>query len=165
MPRLYTVEFEAITLNAAGGDTDIFEFTPGANTALELLSVELAQSSEPTTEEEQLRLKVIRGHTTAGSAGAGGGQATPTPRPISPLDAAASFSAKGNNATIASAGTAVNLWSGTWNTRQPGPLWAPLPQGSGFFSAGSALLVLRLMAAVADDITAFSGTAYLCEYP
>ena len=163
MPRLYTVEFESMSLAAAGGDTDVLEFTPGANTALELLSIELNQFSEPTTEEEQLRLRVIRGHTSAGSGTGGGGQVTPTPRG-GPLDASAQFSAKGNNATIASGGTAVNLWSGTWNTRAPGPLWSPLPQGAGHFTNGSALLVLRLMAAVTDDML-ISGTAYLVEYP
>jgi hypothetical protein len=163
MPRLYTVTFDNVTLTNSGGDADIFEITPARDKPLEILSIELGSQEIKDAEEEQIRLKLIRGHTTSGSTPS----ATPTPRPISPIDTAAGFTAEVNNATIASAGTAVDLWSNTWNVRAPGPIFPPMPQGYGYWvgtASTQELLVLRCMSTVLDDVV-LNGTVLICEYP
>ena len=158
MPRCYTVEFEAQTIAAASGDYDLFEFAAATDKPIELVAINLGQSSEVgDAQEEQLRIRVIRGHTTSSN-----GSAT-TPRPVSPNDSAAGFTAEVVGSTIASAGTAVNLLSDTFNVRA-GYAWGPVPSGMGIWTSGTALLVVRLMAAVADDLT-LSGTATVIEYP
>ncbi len=109
-----------------------------------------------------LRIRIIRGHTTVGSGGA-----AITPRPLDPLDAAASLTARGYDSTIASAGTAVNLHSDTFNVRTGMVLvFTPecrpqLVPNQGAASANE-YLVVRLVAAVADDMN-MSGTMYVEE--
>lgn len=159
MPRLYTVSFAAQSIANASGDYDLFEFDAATDKPIELLSVELGQTTElGDAAEENLRLSVVRGHTTGGN-----GTAT-TPRPLNPNDAACGAACETVGSTIASAGTGVVLWANTWNVRAPGPIFPPLPQGSGFWTSGADLLVVRLDAAAADDLT-LSGTALICEYP
>jgi chitodextrinase len=157
-PRPYSVEFEAQTVATASGDVDLFEFDAAAEKPIELVGLFLAVTSEVTTnvgEDEFLRLRVIRGHTTTGN-----GTST-TPRPLKQTDAAAGFVAETNGATIASAGSAVNLHSDAFNVRTGFQFW--WPEGWGPDTSGASLLVVRLMAAVADDVT-MSGTAYILEY-
>lgn len=158
MPRIYTVEFEAQTVANASGDVDLFEFDAAAEKPIELFGLFLAVTSEVATnvgEDEFLRLRVIRGHTTSGN-----GTST-TPRPMDSVDTAAGFAAETNGATIASAGTAVNLHSDAFNVRTGYQFW--WPEGAGPRTSGADLLVVRLMAAVADDVT-MSGTAYIREF-
>lgn len=158
MPRVYTVEFEAQTIANASGDYDLFEFDAASDLPIELVALSLGQSSElGDAAEEQLRLRIIRGHTTSANG------TSATPRPVSPGDAAAGFAAEVVGSTIASAGTAVNLLSDTFNVRA-GYQWGPVPNGMGFWTSGAALLTVRLMSTVADDLT-LSGTATLIEYP
>lgn len=159
MPRFYTVEFEAQTIANASGDVDLFEVAPADDRPVELVSISLGQTSElGDAQEEQVRIRVIRGHATTGN-----GTST-TPRPGSPADSAASAACEVLGTTIASTGTAVNLLSDTWNLRA-GFQWGPVPQGMGLWcSQTEGLIVVRLMAAVADDITA-SGTLGFIEYP
>ena len=90
-------------------------------------------------------LKVIRGHTTTGNG------TTTTPRPCSPGDAAAAFTAKIYGATIASAGTAVDMHSFGLNVRAGYEIF--YPQECGFFTSGTSLLVVRMMAALADAVS------------
>jgi hypothetical protein len=159
MPRLYTVEFSNTTIAAASGDYDLFSLDAAAEKPVELIGITLEQLTElGDVAEEQLRIRVIRGHTTASSGGA-----APTARPVSAIDTAAGFTARTNDSTIASAGTAVNLMSRGWNVRGPFEWWAPY-QGGGFWTSGAELLVVRLMAAVADDMN-MSGTIWVNEYP
>lgn len=156
--RPFSVEFEAVTVTNAGGDADLFEFDAAAEKPIELVGLVLAVTSEVTTnvgEDEYLRLRVIRGHTTTGNG------TSATPRPLKATDAAAGFTAKTFGTTIASAGTAVNLHSDAFNVRTGYQFW--WPDGFGVDTSGATLLVVRLMAAPADDVT-MSGTAYLLEY-
>lgn len=158
MPRTYSVEFEAQTVATASGDVDLFEFDAAAEKPIELVGLFLAVTSEVTSgvgEDEFLRLRVIRGHTSTGN-----GTST-TPRPMDPIDTAAGFAAEVLGATIASAGTAVNLHSDAFNIRTGLQLW--WPEGCGPRTNGADLLVVRLMAAVTDDVT-MSGTAYIREF-
>jgi hypothetical protein len=157
MPRLYTVEFEAQTVATASGDVDLFEFDAAAEKPIELFGLFLAVTSEVTTnvgEDEFVRLRIIRGHTTTGN-----GTST-TPRPLKQTDAAAGFVAETNGASIAAAGTGVNLHSDAFNIRTGFQFW--WPEGAEPDTSGTSLLVVRMMSTLADDVT-MSGTAYIRE--
>jgi hypothetical protein len=155
--RYYTAEFENIAVTAA---VDFFEFQVGDDRPIELAGLFITQSTEVASnvgEDELLRFRIIRGHATTGTGGAGQAVA---PVPIDPNDPAAGFTYDTNNTTIASAGTAVNLHSGTFNVRNGLEMWWPHEFGPG--ANQSSLLVVRLLSTPADSIS-FSGTAYVRE--
>lgn len=154
MRGIYTVEFENVSVTAA---QDLFELTPAANKAITIVGLELSQSSDVgDAAEEILRYRIIRGHATSGSAGS-----APTPAPLDPNGSAASFTAEANNTTIASAGTPINLHSGTFNIRSGLFLWLP-PECVWKCTNTQTLVVVRLMAAPADALS-MSGTVYVHE--
>jgi hypothetical protein len=156
MPRCYTVNFEDVTVSAV---QDLFSFDAATDKPIELVALEFAQNTETgDAAEEQLRIKVTRGNTTVGSGGT-----APTPQPTSPGDSAAGFTARVNDTTQASAGTAVDLISTAFNVRV-GYSWGPVPYGMGIWTSGTSLLVVKLMAAPADALD-LSGTATIIEYP
>jgi len=154
MAQYYSVEFENISVSAA---QDFFELTPATNRPITIMGWIFTQISDVgDAEEEVLRVKVIRGHATSGS---GGG--TSTPAPLDPRSAAAGFTCETNNTTIASAGTAVDLYAGGFNVRVGDLVMLPPELGLGC-DATQTLIVLRLMAAPADAIT-LSGTVFVKE--
>lgn len=154
MARVYTTEFENVAVSAA---QDFFEWTPADDKPCVLLGFELQQLSDVgDAEEEMIRLRVIRGHTTSGSGGS-----SVTPRAVDPNDAAAGFSSEANNTTIASVGTTQNLWSGGMNIRIPEPKIFTVETYIQFSQANTTM-VLRLLAAPTDSIT-MSGTAWIKE--
>lgn len=154
MARIYSAEFEAVAVTA---QVDFFEITCADDKPVSIIGLFLSQSSDVgDAAEEILRYRVIRGHTTSGSGGA-----APTPVLIHPDDSAAGAAVETNNTTIASAGTAVNLHSDTFNVRQGLALWLP-PEAYWRSSQAAGLLVVRLMAAPADSLT-MSGTVYFLE--
>lgn len=157
MSRKYTVEFEAQTVANASGDYDLFEFTAVDDRPIELIGLWMYVTSElGEAAEEWLRLRIIRGLATTGN-----GSAT-TPRPLDPRDVAAGFTAKTVGATVATAGTAINMASPAMNVRS-GFEWGPVPDEYGYrIDQADVLLVVRLMAAVIDDVT-MSGTALVRE--
>lgn len=158
MPRLYTISFEAQTITNAGGDRDLFYVAPADDKPCRVIGWDLAQTSDlGDAAEEVLRLSLIRGHTTVGS---GGSSTTPADVELPAL--AASATGRTNDTTIASAGTAVTLYSGGYNIRVapcpfflPERLWVPVTQAEGS-------VVLRLNAAPTDDLT-MSGTLWFLE--
>jgi len=155
--RVYTVEFENITIAAASGDIDFFEITPGDDHPCKIIAMTLDQISDVgDAAEEMIRFRVIRGHTTSGSGGA-----TATPRPLNRSAVAATFTAETNNTTVASVGTVHNLHSGAFNIRVGLPLILT-PEMYWEVSQTDVTMVVRLMAAVADDVT-MSGTLYVLE--
>jgi hypothetical protein len=157
MPRTYTVEVENQTIATADGDVDLLELDAAAEKPIELFGIGIYPTSEvQEAQEEWLRLRIIRGHTTTGN-----GSAT-TPRPVSSVDTAAGFTAEIYGATIASAGTAVNLHSFGFNVRAGYEIF--YPEGAGFWTSGADLLVVRLMAAPADAVSV-NMTFWVKEYP
>jgi hypothetical protein len=157
MPRIYTVSVENVTVTNAGGDADLVELDAATDKPIELFGIQLFATSElAEAQEEWLRLKVIRGHTTTGNG------TSATARPVSPLDTAASFAAETFGTTIASSGTGVDLMSFAWQVRAGYEIF--LPEGCGFWTSGADLLVVRLMAAPADDVSA-NMTFWVREYP
>jgi len=157
MGRMYTVEFEGTTVANASGTVDLFEITPADDLPCTVHALFLSVSSElGDAAEEILRIRVIRGHVTSGS----GGTAT-TPRPLVFGDSAAGFSAETLNTTIASTGTVNNLHSDGFNVRSGFPL-VLTPEMRWGVTQANTTLVVRLMAAVSDDVT-MSGTLYVEE--
>lgn len=158
MAGIYTVEVENVTITNAGGDADLVELDAGTDEPIELFGMQLHVTSElQEAQEEWLRLRVIRGHTTSGSTP----NSTPTPVPADDQNAAASFTCEIYNTTIASAGTAVNCSSFGMNVRNGYEIF--LPEGCGFKTRGSNLLVVRLMAGPADDLS-MNMTFWVKEY-
>lgn len=157
MPRMYTVTAENVAVTNAGGDADFLELDAATDLPIELVGWKILVTSEvQEAQEEWLRFKVIRGHTTSGN-----GTAT-TPRPVSPADAAASFAAETYGTTIASAGTAVDLESFAVQVRAGESVI--YPGDCSYWTNGASLLVVRLMAGPADDCNV-NMTFWVREYP
>jgi hypothetical protein len=156
---MYTVEFENVTVTAAGTDADLFELDAATDKPIEVVGVKLYTTSEVAeAQEEWIRLRWIRGHTTSGSTP----NSTPTPRPMSPVDAAAGFTCEAYNTTIASTGTAVNLESFAFQVRAGYEFF--YPERCGHWTSGADLLVLRMLSTVADDVV-MNATLWVNEYP
>jgi hypothetical protein len=153
--RIYTVSFTAIAVTVA---VDIFELTPADDKPIQVLGILWGQSSDVgDVAAEQIGYRVIRGFTSAGSGGA-----TTTPQPTgSSAGAAAGFTAKTNNPTVATTGTTADLHSDVINLQAGLQLW--LPEGLEWGASQTNItLVVRLAAAPADSITTH-GTLYVRE--
>jgi hypothetical protein len=158
--RIYTLEFENQSITNAGGDRDLFYVAPADDKPIKIIGWHLAQFSDvKDAEEEVLRLRIIRGHATVGSGG------TPFTNSAlyrqNPSDVDAVFTARHNDTTIASAGTAFVERSFGYNVRipmdiiLPERLWIPCTQVQGS-------VVMRLMAGPVDDLT-MSGSLFVME--
>lgn len=151
--KVYTVVFSAASVSAA---QDLFEITPASNKPVEIVGIELGQTSDSgDAQDEQLQLSIIRGHTTSGSGGT-----APTPQPLEPNDGAAGFTAEVNNTTVATTGTTATLWTTAWNVRAGYINWFPEYVRPTATSGNTTILVR--MTAPADAIT-MSGTLYVAE--
>jgi hypothetical protein len=154
--RVYTVSVENQLITTADGDVDLLELDAGAEKPIELIGMGIYPLTEvQEAQEEWVRCQVIRGHTTTGN-----GTAT-TPRPCDVDDAAAGFTAKIYGATIASAGTAINNHPFGFNVRAGYEIF--YPERCGFTTSGTTLLVVRMMAALADAAN-FSMCFWVLEY-
>jgi hypothetical protein len=157
--RLYTVPFTAVALTVA---QDLFYLKPAADKPIRLHSFELSNvggtADAGDAQEELLRIEVIRLPATV-TVGSGG--AAVTPAPILPNDAAAGFTARANDTTVAtSSGTAQTKVSTGLNIRQPTPyVWVPEHR---LVLANAEALVVRLNTAPADSVSV-SGTAWVEE--
>lgn len=157
MPRMYTVEFDNVTVTNAGGDADIWEFTCADDKPIEIVGLGIYVTSElQEAQEEWIRMRWIRGHTTSGSTP----NSTPTPTPVDPSDAAAGFTVEAYNTTIASAGTAVNMPSFGVPVRAGYEIF--YPANCGPKATQASLLVLRMLSTVADDVS-MSSTVWVLE--
>lgn len=155
MGRIYAVTFEGVAVTAA---VDFFELQPADDKPVSLIGIMLSQASDlGDINEEILRIQVLRGHTSSGSGGA-----TPTPAPVNnSSDTAAGAVSDTNNTTIASGGTAVSLFSHTFNIRAGLEHYFP-PECRPGASQANTTIVVRLMAAPADSLT-MNGTLYFEE--
>lgn len=151
--RVYSVTFSAV---AVTGAQDLFEITPADDKPVEIVGIELGQSSDAgDAADELLQISIIRGHTTSGSGGS-----APTPTPLNPNDTASGFTAEVNNTTIASTGTTTTLQTGCWNVRAGYINW--FPEGARPTAGqGNTTIVVR-QTAPADSLT-MSGTLYVRE--
>lgn len=150
--RVYTVVVSGVASPAAA--FDLFEFNASASKAIELLRLRIAQTSEPTSEEEQLAITIQRAFSTSGSGGS-----APTPRPVTESDAVAGFTAETMNTTQATGGTPVVLFEDVMNTRQGYDM--PFSPEEEIGCAGGGRLVVQV-SAPADAVT-FRATAWVRE--
>ena len=157
MSRFYSVVFEGASVTAANGDYDLFYIAPADDKPVKLWELLLYVTSElGDAQEEWLRLAVIRGHTTASS---GGNSATPTP--LMATAQAAGFTARTVDPTIATAGSPLTVNALGMNVRAGMErIW--LPETGPECSQGNTSILVRMMAAVADDVT-MSGTLIVEE--
>lgn len=145
MGRKYYVDLPPTAVTVAA---DLFELVPADDKPLKVLAVNLFQTSDfGDAQDEVIGIVWVRGNTTSGT----GGVAT-TPRPASPNDAAAGFTAEVANTTAASLGTAVNLARHGFNVRSG--LERPYtPDECPEAGQGNTLLVLRMSSAPSDSLT------------
>lgn len=106
---MYSATFTDIAVTAA---QDLLSVLPATQRPIEVCRVRIAQTSDVgDAESEMLRVSLIRGHTTAPSGGA-----AVTPALVSDSNQATSgVTARRNDTTIASAGTAVTICDLSFN--------------------------------------------------
>jgi hypothetical protein len=154
MARSYSISFSAVAVSV---EQDLFEITPGDDHPVEIVGLELGQSSDSQdAQDEQLQIQIIRGHTTGGS----GGSSVTSPPPMDPSDNTANFAAEVNNTTIASAGTTQALLRTCWNVRAGYINW--FPEDCRPVASQSNVTIVVRQSAPADAVT-LSGTLYLIE--
>lgn len=161
MSRIYTVVLDG-TLTAAGGTTDLFEFTPADDKPIALRGLILSQRSEVgDVAEEDIGINIDRLTATVTS---GSGGTAPTPQPVDDSDAASGFSAEVNNTTKATtSGTTSVLDAFAWNERvTPTERWWPDSEFALKARQGS-VIVIRTTSTIADDISILA-TAYIEEF-
>lgn len=145
MGRKYWVDLTPTAVTVAA---DLLELTPADDKPIQVLSINLGQTSDTgDAQEELISLVWVRGHTVAGSGGS-----SVTPSPCGPGNAAAGFTAKAFNTTAANTGTTANGPRHAWNVRAP--LERPYTPDEVFAAnQGNTTLVLRMAAAPADSLT------------
>ena len=150
---MYTVVVSAVASPAAA--FDFLELVAAADKPVEICRIRIGQTSEPTTEEEQLRLTILRNQSTSGSGGS-----TPTPRLLNPSDGAAAFTAETMNTTVATGGSPHTLFEDAMNIRA-GYDMAFAPEERPMTTNAAGRLVLTC-SAPADAIT-FDATFWVKE--
>lgn len=151
MGRMYSCTFQNVTVSA---QQDLFEITPADDEKVTIHGVYVSQGSDMgDSEEEGLRVAVIRGHSTSGSGGSAG-----TEEALDPKVGAASAAVELNNTTIASAGTADVMHEEQVNSRV-GMQYIPTPEMRPQADQGNSTIVVRLLTTPADALS-MSGTIY-----
>jgi hypothetical protein len=105
--RTYTVLFRSVAITAA---QDLCAAYAGANMALEVVSFTIGQDTQNSVELVPISIKLLTSAVTAGS----GGSAF-TPEPDTDTDAAATFTARINDTTIATGGATHYKHADMWN--------------------------------------------------
>ena len=158
----YTVTFSAVAVTAA---QECFQLVAPAARWLSIDHIFLGQYSDAgDAQDELLSVLIITGYTTVS---AGGGAFTPLP--LDSRRPAATATARINDTTLATAGTAATRWAETFNVRAgwyfPGKdshVIVPRPQQRKILVAPGAQAVVRITAP-ADSIT-MNGTLMFTEY-
>jgi hypothetical protein len=162
--RAYAVEFHGVTLTSAGGDQDLVYVKPAADKPIVLEAFYLSNvgvaADAGDAQEELHRIEIIRLPATV-TVGSGGNSMTPNA--LQTNDAAAGFTARINDTTVATtSGTAQWLHSDGWNVRTP-YMWMPPPEHRPIVANAQAI-VIRLASTLTDDIVC-NGTAIVREIP
>lgn len=160
MARFYTVSFTG-TLTNAGTDSDLFNLAAADDKPIRLRGLILSQSSEiGDAQEENLRITIQRFPATVTN---GSGGSSVTPQTLDSIDAAAGFTARCNDTTVATTnGTAVKLEEFAWNERSsPMERWWP-DERFAFTGRQTEAIIVRCESTAADDLT-IEITAYVEE--
>lgn len=153
MRGVFIVPIDAVAVTAV---QDLWSFLPATDKPIELLGAVLNQSSDAgDAQDEQLRVRIRRGFTSAGSGGS-----SVTAGLLDALDSAAATTCRINDTTQASGGTIVTLLADAFNVRA-GWVYRPLPEERIRCQPG-VRLVIDLPAAPADSLT-LSGYALIKE--
>lgn len=153
MPRIYRVPYTG-TITNAGGNVDLLSIQPADDKPCRLIGWILGQTSEVgDAAEESLQISVI--HMTATvTIGSGGSAVTPVAnRPGTSQIAAAGFTARCNDTTVATTnGTSTTMEPLGWNIRSsPYERW--IPEELRPEAIQGEVLIVRMDSTPADDIT------------
>lgn len=164
MARIYRVPFAAGTVTNAGGNNDLWTFTPADDKPIALMGFRIGQISEVAdAAEEGIDLTIVHLGATV-SAGTGGSAVTPVPGDPAISDLASGFTARINDTALAtSSGTTTVMEAIPWNNRNtPFEVWYPDIDYAPKCRQASALCI-RMNTTIADDMT-FSGCAFILEF-
>lgn len=146
MPRSYTVTLAPTAIAVA--TTDLIAVRAATDIPIKIRALRVWQTSDfGDAQDEVVTLQLVRGNTTAGSAGSAF-----TPVPNDKKDSAASFTARVGDTTAASAGTTDIPYQTGWNVRAPLEIILTeemMPRGD----QGGGFIVLRFGAAPVDSLT------------
>jgi len=162
MARIYPVPFQG-TVTAAGGNVDLFSIQPAANKPVALRGFTLGQVGlAGDAAEKDVQISVLRLPATF-TVGSGGSAVTAAPPQESSSMVNWSFTARVNDATVATtSGTSQILDTFGWNQRStPYERWYPDEDSCPSAINGQGL-VIRQDTAVAADYT-FAGIAFVEE--
>lgn len=150
MPRTYRVPYTGPLTNS-GGNADLFLLLPADDKPIRLKGWLLGQTSEVAdAAEESLRLTVQHFAATVTN---GSGGSAPTPTKTDQSDPAAGFTARCNDATVATtSGTATVLEESAWNIRSS-PWERYIDEPDRPVARQGEALVVRCESTPADDIT------------
>ena len=159
--RIYPVVFVAVSLTAV---QDLFYIKPAADKILVFEAMVLSNvggvADAGDAQEELLRFEIIYLPSTV-TVGSGG--TAPTVKPVGVNDAAAGFTARVNDTTVATtSGTSETRHADGINIRIPQP-WVPPPEHR-LIAQNPGAMVVRLNTAPADAVLV-SGTLYVREMP
>jgi hypothetical protein len=159
--RAYSVVFSGVAITAK---QDLFYIKPATDKLVVVEAVYLSNvgvaADAGDAQEELLDIRIIRVPATV-TAGSGG--TAPTPNPLVTNDAAAGFTSRVNDTTVATtSGTLLTLNSDGWNIRIP-YVWMPPPEHRPIVGNAQAI-VLRLESTVTDSVSC-DGTMILREMP
>jgi hypothetical protein len=145
MARRYSVSTENVAVSAA---QDLAQILGAAGKILKIKRCHVGATDTTLVTAQSLRLRASFLPTTVTN---GSGGSTPTPRPIDPGDAAASFTAKANNTTIATTnGTETTLE--TWGVHIFQGLDHVFPAGAEPTIGPSESFVFELLSTVSGTV-------------
>lgn len=155
-PRIYSAQFENVAVSAV---QDIFSILAASTKGFELRYISLGAVGQTSATEFRLSIKRLPTTVTQGSGGT-----SPTINKLDSLNGtAATSTVHANDTTQASTnGTAVTIWSGTWDVLLPFEYIPAAPEERPTCGV-SECLVLTLNAA--PSLTNISGCIMWCEYP
>lgn len=153
MSRVYRVPYTG-TITNAGGDADLVSLLPADDKPIRIIGWIISQSSEVAdAAEENLRI-TLRHMTATVTIGSGGSAVTPVAnRPGTGEVVAAGFTARCNDATVATtSGTSVIMEELAWNERNT-PWERYIPEELRPVAVQGEALIVRMESTPADDLT------------
>jgi len=139
----YTASQDAQAITTA---VDLFHFTLADDVPFMLWSLEMAQTTDlASTDQEVLRLGFYRGVT-----GGGGGTGL-TEVALDDANTRTISTAVVGQGTASTSGTLVKMFY--WNIFQAGPLWVATPEAAIRVRQSTGTAAIRLLAAPADSLT------------
>lgn len=150
MGLMYSAVIEAVSVSAI---QDFFYAKAGATWPIKPHYLEIFQTGNSDVgdaQEELLRWQIKIGATTAGSGGS-----SVTPR--NGRGNTSNTTARANDTSQATGGTALTVWGGAFNIRS-GLIWIPTPQIQELCVVPAATVIQIAFPAAPADAVTFSGT-------